>query len=313
MRHRSILSILLSAGLATAQAEAPAPTPAPLPGNHSAAATELLDRALDKMAAFGRGAFVATVEQESEVLKALGGGGERTEITGGWSQDLSWGAIDEEALRRCGGRVLVKAGKDWKLRTKRLPNGKPLPFLIEPNLLFTVVAELPPSARKVTNVGSGAIAGRKVTILTLVLDEPTSRELVECGVLPPVRGATAGFFFGVGQGDQPQSIWRAHLAFFVDPDNGDLLRLAVRAIETSPFGNVQIGLQAGGNAEAVKEPEDDLVVDPTVGAQDYKKGLPIETLGGSEASMLLTVRFADLGLVKAPKLDDRTRQLLRLR
>ncbi|MBL8728403.1 MAG: hypothetical protein JNM25_08240 [Planctomycetes bacterium] len=300
-----------------AQGDAPVAPPVPaLPAADSPAAARLVDTALAKLQAFGRGTFRTTESHDLAMMRGAGFpiGGEQVVVEGGWQQGLVWGETDHDRFLRHGGRMVTKVGDAWKLRAKKLGSGRAVPFTLDPSLLCTVLQGLPAAARRVENVTADKVGERRVAVLSLKLEHELAREFVDSGVLPEVGGSFgAVFVVGGGFGDMqlPDTECSVHLALAVDPDNGDLLQVAVKVYEqTGGFGAFQVQVQGAGAAEDAEADEDEQAGEAKPA---WKDGLPTRKPGKQESVLLYTVQFARHGLAEAPELDDATKFLLRLR
>lgn len=313
---------LLAATFQDPAPPAPPATPAAptLPAPGSAAAAELLGKGIEKMLAIGRGTWKTTEAQDQAMMRNAGMpfGANDTDVDGGWHQGLVWGEIDNDRYVRHAGRMLVKAGDVWKLRENKLASGHAAPFTLDVELFFTVLRELPEAARRVEHVDAAEVGGKKVVVLSLSLADEDAADLVASGAVP--GGGGGGGMFMIGNmrgfgGAPPEPDYAVHLAFFVDPDNGDVVRLAARIYEKNPmFGNVVIQVQGpGGQNEDEEEEEEDEKADAKAGAPVWKDGLPVRKPSKSESMTTFRADFGKLGLATAPDLDDHAKALLRLR
>lgn len=297
-------------------------TPASIPAPRTAAALQLVDKGIEKMLAVGRGTWKTHETQDSAMLRGAGlpFGGEGTEVEGGWHGDLLWGEIDGDHYVRNGGRMVVKAGESWKLRVSKLASGRAAPFTLDPVLFFTALRAVPADARQVEHSEEGQVAGKKVAVLSLTLDGEHAADLVDAGAVPEISGGMGAVIFGGmgGLGVAPEIERTLHLALFVDPDNGDVLRVSARLFEKNPmFGNIQIQVQGpGGGNDAEDEDEDEQGAGKEKdgkAATEWKNGLPTRKPAKDESVMALRADFTKLGMADAPALDDKAKSLLRVR
>lgn len=298
---------------------APATPPAPaLPEAGSPAATALLDKAIGKMKAYGRGAFTTTEANDSAMLRGVGlpFGNEDTEVAGGWHHHLVWADNDGKEFMRANGRMLAKVDGAWKLRGKKLAGGRPAPFTLDPDLLFTVLGDLPAAARKVVHVEAGEVAGKKVAILSLALEEDVAREFADSGAVPAGGGGAGGLLMigGPGGMDPPENDYVCYVALCIDPDSGDLLRLSSKVYEQNEMmGNVQIQVAGGAGGDEEEDDKDDEEEAAAAGQPlKWKKGLPVKKPAKDESVTTFRVDFKKLGLAEPPALDDRAKALLRM-
>lgn len=303
----SLLLSLTVAAQATAQDDLPAP--------RSSASLALLDKACSKMLALGRGTFRTAESQDNVLARRLNAmvGDASLKVAGGWHGDLVWGRVGEagDLLVRSRGRTAVRDGRRWLLRRDKLPSGEPIPFVLDPDLLFQVLQDLPAAARTVRDVAPATIAERPVAVLALSLTGDDASEFLQTGAIAPVQPGMNRVLMVGGLGARthppmPDAI--VDLALFVDPTNGDVLRLRVKAYEKGGLpGNVVIQV-AGAPGQATGDDEDEQ--DPADGPLVYRQGLPERKLGTWSMAYLL-VDFADLGMATPPaELDEAGRRLL---
>jgi hypothetical protein len=316
MRPQYLLAL---AALLPLRAQEPAP---PSAGTPEAAA--LVDQGIAKMLAFGRGAFHTSESQDMPMFRGADVplGKDPIEVKGGWQQDLVWCESRGDHFVRNGGRMLGKVGDGWRLRRSKLASGQQAPFAVDPNLLFTVLRDLPVAARDVVAVAGAEIGGRQVVVLSLDLEEEAAAEFADSGVIPvPGDQSMAGIFVFAGGGgfQMPQPRRRVHLALSIDPANGDVLRLAAKVYEKNPmFGGVAVvqaapAQAAGGGGGAEEDVPDEKAPAEREIRPERVDGLPTRDPEGDESVLTYRIDFQELGLAKAPVLDDKSRELLRLR
>lgn len=320
---------LLASSLALLAQEPAATTAPPLPAAGTEAAATMVDQGIAKMLAFGRGSF-STSERRDLVWTRQAGGGfdNETKVTGGWQRHLVWAEAETEHYLRHGGLMAVKTNDGWRLRGRKLASGKLAPFTLDPDLLFTVLRDLPAEVRRGVHVEAGEIDGRKVAVLTLSLDAEAAAEFAETGVVPGGDGDGAfGNVFvawgGNGNVAMPEVARTVHLALSIDPDNGDVLRFAAAIYEKNPmfqgFAQVQVvQFQAqGAGAAAVAGQEAEAPAEGAGEAKpakpEWKDGLPTRAPEGNESLLTYRVDFSKLGLAEPPQFDDRAKELLRVR
>ncbi len=329
MFHRSLAAAALTVASLLAQQPAapavpPAPAPPSLPAVGSAEAAALLDQAIAKMKAYGRGAFSTTESSDNAMLRNAGlpMGAEDVEVRGGWERDVVWADADGDQYVRANGRMAAKVDGQWKLRGNKLAGGRPAPFTLDPELLFTVLGELPAAARTVAHVEAAEVAGKQVAVLSLVLDHDAAKDLAESGVLPVAGGPGGGMLMigGMGGMDLPENEYEVHLALFVDPAGGDVLRFAAKVFDRNPMlGNVQIQVAGALGGDDDEEDDEDDVVAATkepaaaAGAPGWKKGFPVKKPAKDESVTTFRADFGKLGLAEPPVLDDKAKTLLRVR
>jgi hypothetical protein len=298
---------------------APAVPAAPaLPAAGSAEAAALVDKAIAKMQAYGRGKFTTRHATDAAMLRGQGlpFGDEETEVKGGWHRDLVWGDHEGAQFLRGNGRMLAKVDGGWKLRASKLAGGATAPFALDPELLLAALGELPGDVRKAAHVEAGEIGGKPVAIVSLQLDGAVARDFAESGAVPGGGGAPL-LMFGGGGMDVPENEYAAFVALFVDAASGDLLRLAAKVYETNAMmGRVQIqvaGAGADGDDAEDADADDAKDADKAGGALQWKKGLPVKKPAKDESVTSYRVDFAELGLAEPPAVDAKAKALLRLR
>lgn len=322
--HSMLLSTLLATVVAflpvpqdpPAAVPAPAATEQPIPAPGSPEAAQLLDKGIEKMLAIGRGAFRTHEDQDNAMVRGAGlpFGNDGTDVEGGWHQDLVWGETGADKYVKNGGRMVVRADGAWKLRASKLASGAPAPFTLDPVLLFSVVRALSPEHRKVVQTATADVAGKKATVLTISIDGDAANDFVATGAVPAPGGGGFMILGGLGGMPQPEIESAVHLAFFVDPANGDVLRVAAKVYETNPmFGNVQIQVGGGGEESDDDEKEEEAAKDKESAKPEWKGGLPTKKPAKDESVMTFRADFSKLGLADAPELDDKGKALLRVR
>ena len=325
---RSVLRTIASRSFASlsslpslaAQTE-PAPTAPPLPAPDSAAAQRLVDDAVDKMLAYGRGAFRTVEVLDHAMFRDAGmpfGPGE-TVVVGGWERGLVWGEWEGRSFVRGGGRTLAKVDGDWRLRRERLADGLSPPFTLDPGLLFAVWKRMPATARRVVRVDGLELRGRRVAILTVHLVGDDALRFADAGVVPdPTAGfGTPQFLFGgAGVPRPPRPEFETWIAFSVDVASGDLLRLAAKVYETNPmfvgFGGpgLAIGVAAEERDEGDEGDEGDAERAGDGGDPGWQDGLPRREPSPKESVCTYRVEFDRLGLAEPPALAPEWRALL---
>jgi hypothetical protein len=312
MMHQSTVGLFLLLATVCAQGVPPVPGAPSLPAANSAEATALLDKALAKVQALGCGSFSTNELQDSAMVRGKQPWGNwGIETDGGWSQDLSWSRAYTDSLVQCGSRVLVMTTRGWKLRRRTLPSGSVLPFAIDPSLLFRVLGDLPRAERQVRHVGAGKVGRKSVAILSITLEGEVASDFIESGVVPGVRGYSSSFVVpGLVPGVPPEH--RVHLAFFVDPEGGDLLRFAARTVED--ISNLQGWKRLVTEVAEVGDEEKGIDEEPApaAGAPTFTDGFPSRPPTKAESVMTYTVDFRNVGFVDVPPLDDKAKALLRL-
>lgn len=292
-----------------AQDPTPPSTALALPEAGSDAANAMLLRACSTMTAATSGAFTTDTETDVAMMRGQGlpMGDQRTHLEGGWDQQQRWARTDDDAFVIRGGRMVVETDRGWRLRSGQLASGSPVPFVLQPRLLFAQLAELPAKARKVVHVEAGKVAERDVAILTLRLTGDEAEELATSGALP--AGGGGGFLMlgGIFGGQRPEKTYAVDLALFAALDDGQVLRLRAKVYEDDPLlQNVQFRIGgAGGQGEEEPAPEDEKEEEKTTDPDKapIKKGLPEREPARTETMYYLRAEFSDFGKAKAPEID----------
>jgi hypothetical protein len=317
-RKHVLLSFALLVPLAAQETTTPV---AAIPAPGSEEASRLLEKACAKMLALGRGNFKTGESQDNALFRGRGlpFGNEEVDVDGGWNGGLVWGKGGEgDDYVRANGRMIAKTGQGWRLRGNKLPSGSPVPFTIDPGLLFAAIAEIPAGDRRVVHTEATQVAGKDVVVLSIHLEDDAATEFAECGAVPAVTGAGMIRIGGMG-GHEPQASHEVDLALFVDATNGDVLRLRTKVYERNEMmANVQIQVAGGpgGDEEEEEEAEEAKAPAKAPGRGDgpvYKKGLPERKPAKTESVMYWKVDFTNLGMGEAPALDDKAKSLLGLR
>ncbi len=319
----TLASLFVAAAMALpllAQDPAPVPAADPLPAAGSPEAATLVDKAIEKMLAVGRGNWRSHEEQDSAMMRqfqAQLGGGDGVDVEGGWSQGMVWGETDLNTFVKHAGRMIVKAAGVWKLRASKLASGQAAPFALDPSLFFAVLRDLPADERRVVNTEAAEVRGKKVVVLTMSFDGDVAADFVDSGAVPEVSGGMGAIVMGgIGGMGVPTAERVVHLALSVDPTNGDVLRLGVKLYEKNPmFGNMRIQVQgAGGGDDDAEEDEKEEKADKDGAAKpQWKNGLPTRKPGRDESTMTYRCDFTKIGLVDAPDLEDKAKALLQIR
>ncbi|MEC7584913.1 MAG: hypothetical protein VYE77_11395 [Planctomycetota bacterium] len=323
---------LLFSVVASAQEEPPTDVAAParpaLPAPGSPQARGMLEQAIAKMQAYGRGAFTTTQSEDNPMFRGAGGpfgvmG--TTKVEGGWLRHMVWAKWSGREYIAANGRMLALVEEEWQLRKDKLEGGLARPFTLDPDYLFTVLDRLPANARNVVHVESGKLRGRGVVILTLHLEDDEAVDFADTGAVPAAESG-----FGVAQlvGGLPGAIelprpeLETYLAFFIDAESGDLVRLATKTYSSEGMGfaggGVQVLFQAGfgGDDEEEEEAEGEEAAeeeDVEDGPVEWRRGFPRIKPGKNQSVTDCRIDFDELGLATPPSLDQELKQLLRLR
>ena|GEM_PF-6506381 len=321
---RPFASFVCAAAFVCAQDPTPpapeAQSPA-LPAANTDRAMALVDTALDKLIAYGRGRFSSTEASDDAMLRNAGipFGPDDTSIEGGWHRSLVWADADGRDYVRAGGRMLAKVEGGWRLRRSKLAGGVEAPFTLDPNFFITVFKRLPKSARVVAHVEAGKLKGKQCTILTCKLAGDDALEFADSGAIPSGSGGLGGMIVMGGLGgmglEPPRPELDIYVAFFIDQQSGDLVRLASKTYQRDEMmGNVaiQIGF-GGGDLEEEEEEEEEEADDDADGPIEWRRGFPRVKPKKDQSVLTYRVDFKDLGLADPPALSDELKALLRVR
>lgn len=245
-------------------------------------------------------------------------GGTDVEISGGWHRHVIWGEADGREYVVANGRMMAKVDGEWRLRRDKLSGGQPVPFTLDPNYLVAVIKRLPNAAKNIVHVQSGKLRGKAMTLLTIKLDQEDALEFADSGAAPGVGGGFGAvmLFGGLGGMEPPRPDLETYMVFYVDAESGDLTRMAIKTYSTNQMmGNIQIAGRVGGVEEEEveeEEVEEEEVVEET-GEVKWRRGLPRIKLAKDQSVMTFRADFRNLGMAKAPELDEKSQQLLRIR
>jgi len=288
-----------------------------LPQANSDEARALVSKALDKTAAYARGTFTTSESQDNAMFRRAGLpiGAQDVEVQGGWDRHLIWGEWDGRNYMAANGRMLAKIDGKWCLRRNKLSSGVKAPFTVDPEYLVTVLKQLPKVVSNVVNVEAGTLRGKAMALLTIKLHNEYALDFSDSGAVPDSGGGFGGvmLFGGMGGVEPPRPEVQTYVVFYVDAENGDLARLAVKTYsKDESMGQIRIaaaGAGFGGNEE--EEVEEEEVA--STSEVKWKRGFPNIKPANDESVMTFQADFKKLGLAQAPELDDVSKALLRVR
>lgn len=279
----------------------------------------LLASACAKMADLPGVAFRTIEFQDQAMMRKFAGRmpagmDDETEITGTWCNRVTQASInfEEDEVILHSGRMLARADGDWKLRRNALAGGAPAPFVLDPNLLFEILENLPAEELEIRCNDIGKHRGTDVAVLGVTFEGDQAIELSLAGISP---GSSSGMGGGIMRrfgGAMPPDETTIDMAFYIDPESKLVHRVRIKTYKKSAMMG-QIVIQGAGmdddepeeEVEAVAEFDDD-------GKRIYKKGLPVRELGDSISLIDFDVTFTDHGKTFSPDLDEAQRALLRL-
>ena len=306
-------------------AQDPAPDAAPQvpapPQANSLEARKMVDQAIDKMIAYGRGTFATSETQDSAMMRRAGAafGGNAVEVDGGWHRNLVWGDWDGREFVTGNGRMLAKVDDGWRLRRSKLAGGMQAPFTLDPDYLFAAIKQLPAAARNIVHVEEGKLRGRRAIILSMQFEGDDALEFSDSGAVPDAGGGFGGGMIMVramgGMGmEPPRPDLTTYLAFFVDAENGDLLRFGCKTYSADQMmGNIQIAVGGMGGDDDDDEEDDDEEEAEPAGPMKWKRGFPKKKPTDEESVVTFRADFKKHGLAEPPALDAELKSLLRPR
>ncbi len=331
MREVRILALVLCCGSTLVAQDAPVPKQ---PDPQQIDAAVLLDKALQKMAGLNSVSFKTSETQDDastrQIMKQMAGlgggmlGNQDTIVRGAQSDGILHAKMndgnDEVALHR--GRMVARSDSQWKLRRNRLYGGAPMPFVLDPQLFFEALGQLPKSSLTIRKIDHQETTEGKRVVLSLTLEGEAAADFALAGTLPPISKGFGGMIaklgaMGVGGGGRPDIT--LDLALTVDP-----LTALVHKVHSASYqegglpgaGRVVVAGAGGGGFD--EEDEEDEKEEEEVKTRDaqgkrlYKRGLPVRKLKNSLSKMEFDISFAKHGEPHVFDLDTTARKLLRL-
>lgn len=323
--------VLMASAALVAQETTPAPKQAEPQQIDSDA---LLQKAIQKMASLHSLCFQTTETQDAastrQILKQMAGlgagavlGGGDKVVRGAFSDGILHAKMndgnDEAVLYR--GRMVARSDSSWKLRRNRLHGGAPMPFILDPQLFFEALGQVPRSSITVRKVDHQETTQGKRVVLSLSLTGDAANDFGLAGTLPPVAKGFGGMAMKLGGmgGDAKEPDLTIDLALTVDPATALVHRVRSATYQEGGLpggGRVMVGGAGfGEEEEEEEEKEEDKEEVKTRDAQGnriYKRGLPIRKLKDSLSRMEFDISFTKHGQPYVFELDAAGRKLLRL-
>ena len=280
----------------------------------------LLAQACEKMATLNGVGFRTLEAQDNAMMRQFRsqmpvGDDEEVEVEGKWSGGVLQASVnfDEDQVIRYAGRTITRGEARWKLRADTLASGVPMPFMLDPRLLFDVVNTLPADALKVRNAETARYRGQDVVILGVTLTDNEAGEVHLSGAIPKASGGPRIMMrLGGGMGGMPADETTIDMAFYVDAESGLVHRVRAMVYHKSGMaGSISIAGGIGGGDEEIEE-EEPLEERDADGNRIYKKGLPVRNLEDDVSLVDFDVSFSDHGKTFAVELAPSARKLLRL-
>ncbi len=327
---RLALTALILSGAPVAQESAPTP--------QQIDATTLLKKAIKKMSSLNSVRFKTTEIQDAastrQIMKQMAGlgggmfpGAEDKVVRGALSDGILHAKTndgdDELAIYR--GRMVARSyGEDseWKLRRNRLYDGSPMPFLLDPQLFFEALAQVPKSELKVRRIDHQDTTRGPRIVLSITLRDDAANDFALAGTLPAMATGFGGMFAKLGAmggaGGPPDMT--VDLALIVDPNTALVHKVRTASYQEGgvPGGRVVLGGAPGGFGGEDDEDDEDEDEEQVVKTRDaqgnrlYKRGLPVRKLKDSLSKMQFNISFTKHGQPYVFKLDAVGRKLLRL-
>lgn len=329
MRKLSTFALILLTG-GTLVAQEPQPEPPQIDPD------ALLQKAIHKMASLHSVRFKTVEAQDAastrQIMKQvagmgggmLGGGSQDKVVRGAFRDGILHAKMndgdDEAVFYR--GRMVARSDSEWKLRRNRLYGGAPMPFVLDPQLFFEALAQVPKSSILIKKVDHQETTRGKRVVLSFSLKGEAANDFGLAGTLPPVAKGFGGMVVklgalgGAGGGEPDLTI---DLAVTVDPATALVHRVRSATYQEGGMpggGRVVIGGGGGGlgdDDEGDEEEEEEQVkTHDAQGNRLYKRGLPVRKLKDSLSKMEFDISFTKHGQPYVFELDDAGRKLLRL-
>ena len=224
---------------------------------------------------------------------------------------------DEAVLYR--GRMVARSDSDWKLRRNYLYNGSPMPFVLDPQLFFEALGQLPKSALKIRKVDHQETTKGKRVVLSITLTGEAATDFALAGTLPPFEKGFGGMIvklgaMGGGGGGEPDLT--VDLALMLDPNTALVHRVRSASYQEGGMaGGGRVVIAGGGGGfgdEDDEEDEKEVKIRDAQGNRIYKRGLPRRKLKDSQSKMEFNISFTKHGQPYVFEMDAAGRKLLRL-
>lgn len=278
----------------------------------------LVEQALATTSAAHSLSFESKYRVDSQFTRMVQRGGKPTPVT--VTGSLADGVLrakfndgDDEALFS-GRRTAVRAkGEAWTLRDGKLADGRPMPHVFDPDKFFAALGE---AKLEVLNAAVGSLDDKPVEVVTVKLDEESSRSLSWSGALPSsseMGGMATVVFAGgaAGAPAAPKADVEIDAAFYIDPATKRILQLKVKSYsKQSLAGGVVRFAVAGGVVEEEEDEEEDTTKKSE--AVTFKDGLPVRKKAKKDNWTIASydVVLKEHDAVKAQELDAKAKQLL---
>ncbi|MHC5072483.1 MAG: hypothetical protein ACYTGO_18575 [Planctomycetota bacterium] len=300
-------------------------------------ASVLLSKAIKKMASLNSIRFKTTEAQDAastrQIMKQMAGigggmlpGAEDKVVRGALSDGVLHARMndgeDEAVFYR--GRTVARSDSAWKLRRNRLYGGARMAFVLDPQLFFEALGQLPKSALKLRKIDHQDTTKGKRVVLSITLKGEAADDFALAGTLPAIAEGFGGMIaklgaMGGGGGGRPDLT--VDLAIVIDPSTALVHRVRTASYQEGGMGGpgrVVIGAPGGFGEEKDEEEEEEEDEEEEVRTRDaqgnrlYKRGLPVRKLLDSLSKMQFNISFTKHGQPYVFELDAAGRKLLRL-
>lgn len=257
----------------------------------------------------------ALVRRFKKQMGGLGGGG-AIEVEGKVAPGRTHLMLDDggQEVVTAGSRSIArKADGAWHLHRGTLANGAALPFVLDPQQLFEVLAGLGTEARHVLGASTVKYQDREARLVTFEVTGKEGKALARTGLLPLFTG---GPMMLLGPGQRPNADAAEasfDFAMWIEPGTGNILRMRTRGFrKDANGGNVQIRIGGPGGEGADDDEEEDEKADAKSDALTLKDGLPDRGKRKDVSEFDFDTTFMDHGKVAPLDLPKDAQALLRL-
>ncbi len=287
-----------------------------------ATAEAQLRAALEKTRGVSSIAFKSVESRDDAFMRQLPiPGGEDTQVSGTSGRGTLHASIgfDDDEVLFANGRMLARQQNGaWKLRRGCLVGGQPLPFVADPLVMISVLADLPAGALLVTNVASvttkdpkDAQRERELVTFSVHFKGQAADELAMCGLTPRASGNPMMSMLGGPGGEAAKPELTTDLAITVERDSGLVVRIVSKAYSKSEqSGNFQIRVGGADGAEIDDAEEEDDETAVAEASLRFSKGLPERKLDKKTSLITFDISLSQHGTAKTPTINDAAKALL---
>jgi len=222
---------------------------------------------------------------------------------------------DDEAVF-AGRRTAVRSkGEAWTLRDGKLADGRAMPHVFDPDRFFAALGE---AKLEVLNAAVGSLDDKPVEVVTVKVDDESSRALSWSGAMPSgseVGGMTTVVFAGGGIGGAaagPKVDVEIDAALYIDPATKRILQVKVKSYSKPGAGGgvafARVAIAGAGVEEEEEEEDEPKKNEPLA----FKDGLPVRKKAKKDNWTIASydVVLKEHDAVKAQELDAKAKQLL---